>query len=330
MVLIDSGDWLLASILFIVGRIGFGAANVFYDALLPHVAREEDQEPDLDLWLRPGLFGWRPAIGHQCGIDLHVGWQLGRTLLITLRRDLVGRLFHSHFPPGTWKPTSVSKKLLPGESLWQASFGQIWATLHSIREYRELFRYLVSFLIYNDGIGIIITVAAIYGAELGFGSTELILAILLVQFVGIPYSLVFGNLPSQGNKWQPIYVAFVVINILMLPLVGILGSQLLPQSVTGTPSPDFVAVDDAVGQGSHALMEGGFALDGQWTEELVTADLLGTACKWYAFWCNDAEQDAVYVSTAEPGGRGCAAVQRTSVAPDPFNWPRSWRLDRHH
>ncbi|MFN2235116.1 MAG: MFS transporter, partial [Anaerolineales bacterium] len=42
LVLVDTGDWFLASILFVVGRIGFAGANVFYDALLPHIAKEED------------------------------------------------------------------------------------------------------------------------------------------------------------------------------------------------------------------------------------------------------------------------------------------------
>ena len=106
------------------------------------------------------------------------------------------------------EPMSVSKQLAPGESLLRVSFSQIWTTLSHISKYRDLFRYLIAFLIYNDGIGIVISVAAIYGAELGFGSTELILAILLVQFVGIPYSLVFGNLPSQGNRWQPVLRRF--------------------------------------------------------------------------------------------------------------------------
>ena len=76
-----------------------------------------------------------------------------------------------------------------------ASFKRMGATLRDIRQYRELFKYLIAFLIYNDGIGTIIGVAAIYGAELGFGTIELILALLLVQFVGIPYSLIFGRLP---------------------------------------------------------------------------------------------------------------------------------------
>src|SRR3990172_2283677 len=42
LVLVETGDWVLASILAIVGRIGFSGANVFYDALLPHVARKDD------------------------------------------------------------------------------------------------------------------------------------------------------------------------------------------------------------------------------------------------------------------------------------------------
>src|SRR5690606_39966200 len=42
LVFVGTGDWLLASILFIVGRVGFSASIVFYDALLPHIARSDD------------------------------------------------------------------------------------------------------------------------------------------------------------------------------------------------------------------------------------------------------------------------------------------------
>lgn len=44
LVLVDQGDWLLASLLFVAGRIAFTSANVFYDALLPHVAKEQDRD----------------------------------------------------------------------------------------------------------------------------------------------------------------------------------------------------------------------------------------------------------------------------------------------
>jgi MFS-type transporter involved in bile tolerance (Atg22 family) len=100
--------------------------------------------------------------------------------------------------------------------------------LRDVRRYKELFRFLISFLIYNDAIGTIIGVAAIYGAELGFETTQLVLALLLVQFVGIPFSLIFGRLPSQSEKRRPQFLAFVVYNLVVLPLVGMLGARLLP------------------------------------------------------------------------------------------------------
>ncbi|MCK4741869.1 MAG: MFS transporter, partial [Anaerolineales bacterium] len=84
----------------------------------------------------------------------------------------------------------------------------------------------------NDGIGTIIGVAAIYGAELGFGSTEMVLALLLVQFVGIPFSLIFGRLPSRGESRRALYLAFIVYNLFALPLAGSFSVRLLPPDLT--------------------------------------------------------------------------------------------------
>ncbi len=74
-----------------------------------------------------------------------------------------------------------------------------------MRRYRELFKFLVAFLIYNDGIGTIIGMAVIYGAELGFGTLELIGALLMVQFVGIPFSIIFGRLPYEDEAEPPAF-----------------------------------------------------------------------------------------------------------------------------
>jgi hypothetical protein len=124
---------------------------------------------------------------------------------------------------------------------------------------------------------------------------------LLVQFVGIPYSLVFGSLPSKGDRRQPIYVAFVVFNIFALPLVGIGGKFVLDQSVTGQPSPNFEATQSAVGQGAHAVVGEDTELEGDWDVETVPADVRGAGCAWYAFWCEESEFDALYATTADNG-----------------------------
>src|SRR5690606_21762121 len=89
------------------------------------------------------------------------------------------------------EPATATAALGLGESVLGVSLARLRATVSDIRRYRELFKYLIAFLIYNDGIGTIIGVAAIYGAELGFGSVELILALLLVQFVAMPFTLIF-------------------------------------------------------------------------------------------------------------------------------------------
>ena len=300
LVLVDTGDWLLASIFFLIGRIGFAAANVFYDALLPHVARPEDQD-------RVSTLGY--ALGYLGG-----GLLLAVNVVMIFTMDGNWGVRWSLFSVAVWwllfsipifrvvpEPESVSARLKPGESLVRVSFAQIGHTLRHIRQYRELFKFLVGFLIYNDGIGIVITVAAIYGAELGFSSTELILAILLVQFVGIPYSLVFGNLPAKADRRQPLFVAFVVFNIVALPLVGILGQFLLPQTLTGRPSPDFAAGVSAVGQGAHEVSGPGFELRGAWTSETVSGALRGLGCPWYRPGCDAAAYDAVYAVTSTAG-----------------------------
>jgi UMF1 family MFS transporter len=311
LVLVDSGDWLLASIFFVIGRIGFASANVFYDALLPHIAKEEDQD-------RVSTQGY--AIGY-----------LGGGLLLAINVVMI------QFLPGNWgvrlsllsvaiwwalfsiplfrrvpEPLSASKRLQPGESLIGASFGRLWATLSEIRQFADLFKYLIAFLIYNDGIGIIITIAAIYVAELGFGLTESVLAILLVQFVGIPYSLIFGNLPSKSNKRQTMYVAFVILNIVTLPIVGIAGSLSLDQQLTGTPSDPFATIGDSVGEGVYGTEA--LRLEGSWATAVISAETRGT------------EEDLAYANSPNPGDRlnfaynGRQVELTYSIGPDHGIW----------
>ena len=200
LVLVSTGDWVLAAILGIIGRIGFSGSITFYDALLPHVAREEDRDAVSPRGLCDGLPGRRAAAGNQYCHDPGAARNLGAAPLLLERGDLVADLLDPALPACPRAAGRIqSAQLDQGRSspnrsaAWLKHFGDV-------RRYRELFKFLIAFLIYNDGIGTIIGVAAIYGAELGFGSVELILALLLVQFVGIPYSLIFGRLPNPRRN----------------------------------------------------------------------------------------------------------------------------------
>ena len=187
LIFVGTGDWLLASLCFVLGRIGFGGSLVFYDALLPHVAREADRD-------------WVSSRGYALG---YLGGGLLLAVNVVMFMAIPDSLFEnagirlSFLSVAIWwalfslpilrhvpEPPSVTATLKRGESIIGVSIGRLRQTFGNIQKHRELFKYLVAFLVYNDAIGTIIAVATIYGAELGFGMIELVLALLLVQFAG--------------------------------------------------------------------------------------------------------------------------------------------------
>ena len=264
LVAISTGDWVLASVFFIIGRVGFAGANVFYDSLLPHVARPEDQDSVSARGYAIGYLGGGLLLAVNVAMILFIGSEMGARLSF-LSVAIWWAVFSIPIFRRVPEPPSATADLLPGRSVTIRSFARLGETLQNIRRYKELFKYLIAFLIYNDGIGTIISVAVIYGAELGFQDTELILAILLVQFVGIPFSLIFGKIPSSRANNRAVYLAFIVFNIIALPLGGIIGAKVLSADTVGAPPPEFTAIGAAVGEGSYGVDSGALTLPGTWS-----------------------------------------------------------------
>ncbi len=287
LVLAGTGDWLLASIVAIIGRIGFTGSITFYDALLPHVAREDDQDRVSTLGYAMGYLGGGLLLAVNAGMIFALGFEEGARwsfLSVAIWWAVFSIPVFRRVP----EPRSATEHLDRGQSVLSASFQRIWATLKDIRRYSELFKFLIAFVIYNDAIGTIIGVAAIYGAELGFGDIELILALLLVQFVGIPFSLIFGYLPKKDNQRRALFLSIILFNMVMLPVVGILGAQVLPQATTGVLLPPSETIDGFFGTGAYRVDDDAMVLTGDWTREVVTAAELGS------------DADVTYVTSAAP------------------------------
>jgi len=198
-------DVLFASGLFVVANVGFIGANVFYDSLLGHVS-----EGDADKLSAAGY-----ALGYVGGGILLV------VNLIWIRPDIFGLPENAFFP----SQASASRAALLSVAIWwavfsvplfknvsepdarvrevnddvgpvRAGFGELKQTAGELREYRDLLIFLVAFLLYADGIGTIIRMASIYGEEIGIPPGGIIGALVLVQFLGIPFAFLFGSFPS--------------------------------------------------------------------------------------------------------------------------------------
>ena len=214
LIFVGTGDVLLASVVFIVANVGFAGGEVFYNALLPYVAG-------------PGEIDQISAKGYALGylgggllLAINVIWILTpKTFLLP---DPTAAIRLSFISAGLWWALFsipilrvVPEPSVPGASKshphWiTEGFRQLHRTLREIRRYSELAMFLLAFWIYNDGIGTIIKMATIYGTEIGIGQTNLIGALLVTQFVGIPCSLLFGRLAARIGAKSSIYLGLSV------------------------------------------------------------------------------------------------------------------------
>ena len=146
-----------------------------------------------------------------------------------------------------------------------------------------------------------------------------------MQFVGIPFTLMFGSIPGDAGgheRRRAVFVAFVVFNLVALPLVGMLGGRALAADLVGRSRPDFPATATAVGQGEYEVTDAGVSLDGAWG--VVPRDDLGRgASSDYAFTARAGRRGVAAASTGArsrsptPGGPTTACSPCSSTAPRP-------------
>jgi MFS transporter, UMF1 family len=198
---VGAGDWRLAAWLYVVCRFAFASSLVFYDSILVEIAR-------------PGEIDRLSARGYAWGY-FGGGVLLALQLLVIMRPGLVG-LAEGELPVrlsflsvGIWwalftVPLIRNVAERPGHcddrlnwTAVRAAWMQLVETLRHLRRYRDAMRFLVAFWFYNDGIGTIVVMAAAFGSELGLPRSTLLGAILLVQFLGLPFSLLFGRLAHR-------------------------------------------------------------------------------------------------------------------------------------
>ena len=215
---VTEGDWLFASIVFIVGNIGFAGSEIFYESLLPHIAREDE----IDRVSTGAFFILQTAMTGGLLLALQLAWisspgsfgmsDAGQASRISFLS--VAAWWAIFTVPLLRNVPEPKRRLEPGEASGRSpiriSFARVPETFREIRGYRQVFLFLLAFWFYNDGINTIIKMATIYGAEIGIGQNDLIGALLLVQFVGIPATFAFGTLAARIGAKRGVYLALIV------------------------------------------------------------------------------------------------------------------------
>jgi UMF1 family MFS transporter len=216
MYFIHEGDWWLALVLFVLGNIGVSGAFTFYDSLLPHIARRDELD-------RVSTAGY--ALGYLGGgllLAINLLWITAPRWFGMADAGVATRL--SFVSVAVWwslfsiplfrrvpePPAPARDRVLRGAALVTGSFRQLGHTLGELKTFKQAMLLLVAFLIYNDGINTIIRMASIYGTQVGIASHHLILALLLVQFVGIPFAFLFGRIAGWMGAKRAVFLALAV------------------------------------------------------------------------------------------------------------------------
>ena len=218
--LVGKGEWAWAIFVYAMGIIGFSGANVFYDSLLPTVAGKDNVDY---------ISGLGFAMGYLGG-----GLLFLINVLMTLMPEKFGladsaeAVRYSFISVAIWWGVFTIFTILwvPEEKTAGASreggnfiadgFRQIIGTFKKVRHLKTIFLFLLAYWFYIDGVDTIIRMAVDYGMSIGFASNDLIIALLVVQFVGFPSALVFGKL---GQKWGVRKAIYLAIGIYMFIVV---------------------------------------------------------------------------------------------------------------
>ncbi len=209
---VKTGDWLMASVFYVLGELGFAGSLVFYDSLLPHIAGPEDIDQVSARGYAMGYLGGGILLAINLAMIMLAPSEL--TGLMTRLTFLSVAVWWFVFSiPILRLVSEPPTRVQAGEAGVHpvvVSFRRLSRTFREIHAYRDLFFFLVAFWFYNDGIGTIIKMATIYGNEIGIGQTTLIGTLLMVQFVGIPFSFLFGWLAKKIGAKSSIYLSLVV------------------------------------------------------------------------------------------------------------------------
>ena len=307
---VGPGNIVTGMLFFILAEIGYRSAQVFYNSLLPDIATQDD------IGRISGL-GW--AIGSLGGIIclviiLALIMLIGGGFIIRLS-FLITAVFYaaSSLPIFLWlKEKGENKRPENVSNYLQIGFKRVLETFQAVRKFREFIKFMVAFLIYNDGIIMALDFAAILGAVLyGMDQQQLIFLMIAVQVTSVVGAYLFGELSDRiGPKTSLIIsliamIAAVTLMVFNKTLTGyFIIASFAGFALTGVQSVSRAIIGLFSPPGQSAEFYGFFAVAGR-TSSFIGPTLYGILAAEAATWYVNRGLDLV---SAEQSGQRLALL----------------------
>ena len=212
---VEAGSWIYALVFFGIANYFFSASNVLYDKILVQIT-----SPDLF----SKISGYGYAWGYFGG-----GLLFLINALMSLNPELFGlstqaeAIRWSFITVSVWwtiflLPISITFKdrtISSSKKILSNSINSIFTTLKSISKYRNVFIFLIAFFLFIDGVHTVMALASTFALNLGLDTSSIIIALILVQFIAFPSTLMWSYVAQKrGDK--------LVINISIVIYIGII------------------------------------------------------------------------------------------------------------
>ena len=209
----DSDHIIGGLISVIIACVGFWSSLVFYNSYLPEIAAPGDRDRisakgfmmgyigSVLLQLICFVFVLKPELfGITVGKASQISFLLVGVWWVSFGWLAISRL-----------PESKGVKGAHGKNLFTQGYKELHKVWLELKTQPLLKQFLFSFFFYNMGVQTIMLAATLYGkSELNIPTTNLIIAILIIQLVAIPGALLMAKMASKWGNFNTLMVAIII------------------------------------------------------------------------------------------------------------------------
>ena len=210
---VSKGNWPLAIMYYVIATIGFSGGNIFYDSLITGIASEKKMDSVSALGFSLGYLGGATLFSLNVLMVLYPAtFGFANSETAVKFSFLLTGIWWAVFsiPVFLFVKERANGERLFGTEAIKAGYSQLKETVREIRHLKNIFLFLMAYWFYIDGVDTIIRMALDYGMSIGFKSNDLILALLLTNFIGFPATLCFGYLAAKIDTKKAIFIAITV------------------------------------------------------------------------------------------------------------------------